>query len=265
MDIDQYLHRIGYRGDRTPTAETLRNLQITHLRAVPYENLEILAGREPSLEISEIFKKIVVARRGGWCYELNVLFANLLRALGFRLDMLSARIDWDGTLGPDGDHMILLVHLEEPWIADVGNARWSLEPLALDPAKSHREGERVYRFAVDGTTHTLMLADQGGPEQRQYVFELSPRREQDFSTVSRLKATSPQSRFTQGRLCSLRTKTGQITLSGTRIITVTHGERRERPLRDEQEGDEILCEQFRLVPNYCEGTPNIADKSVRTV
>src|SRR5258706_8881452 len=110
MDITAYLNRIAHRGPIEPTGETLRALHLAHLLAVPFENLDIGLGRPIVLDQAALFDKIVVRRRGGFCYELNGLFAALLRALGFEVTMLSAGVGRaGGGFGPEFDHLTLLV------------------------------------------------------------------------------------------------------------------------------------------------------------
>src|SRR4051812_31453470 len=110
MDIQAYLDRIDYRGPRDPTAETLRALHAAHLLAVPFENLNVAMGWPIALDEAALFDKIVVRRRGGFCYELNGLFAALLRGLGFQVTMLSAGVAREGGgFGPEYDHLTLLV------------------------------------------------------------------------------------------------------------------------------------------------------------
>ncbi|HET8677269.1 MAG TPA: arylamine N-acetyltransferase, partial [Blastocatellia bacterium] len=112
MDIKAYLERIDYGGPVEPTAETLVRLHRAHMLAVPFENLDIHLDRPVKLGDASLYSKIVESRRGGFCYEMNGLFAALLRALGFRVDMLSAGVTReDGSFGPPFDHMALLVHL----------------------------------------------------------------------------------------------------------------------------------------------------------
>src|SRR5437660_12879903 len=114
MDIQAYLQRIDYTGPLVPSAKTLRLLQVAHLRTIPFENLSIHSGEPIVLDDDALFEKIVRRRRGGFCYELNGLFAALLRALGFDVKMLSARVANDERIfGPDFDHMALLVTLAE--------------------------------------------------------------------------------------------------------------------------------------------------------
>jgi N-hydroxyarylamine O-acetyltransferase len=103
MEITRYLDRINYDGPLSPTAETLRLLQVAHLQAVPFENLSIHANEPIVLEDQALFEKIVRRRRGGFCYELNGLFAALLRELGFKVEMLSAGVANDkGVFGSHG-------------------------------------------------------------------------------------------------------------------------------------------------------------------
>ena len=128
MDIPLYLDRIQYYGSLEPNSTTLRRLQVAHLQTVPFENLDILFGRPLSLELGALFDKIVVRCRGGFCNELNGLFASLLKELGFAVTFLSIRdLHADGTYSPDFDHLTLMVECaDEPsvrWLADVGPRR----------------------------------------------------------------------------------------------------------------------------------------------
>src|SRR5262245_26488069 len=145
MDVAAYLDRIGYRGAVDPTAETMRAIHRAHMLAVPFENLDIALGRPIELSLPAFYDKIVVRRRGGFCYELNGLFGWLLGELGFSVVTLSARVFNAEELGPDYDHMLLLVRLEERWIADVGFGDSFLDPLRLDD-DGHVEGGRSYRI-----------------------------------------------------------------------------------------------------------------------
>ena len=144
MNTDAYLKRINYTGPLEPSPETLRALQVAHLRTVPFENLSIHAGEPIVLEENALFTKIVERRRGGFCYEANGLFAALLRALGFEVAMLAAGVaKSQGGFGPQFDHMTLMVTLDERWLADVGFGDSFLEPLLLDSRMEQVQGTRV--------------------------------------------------------------------------------------------------------------------------
>lgn len=249
MDVDAYRQRINYRGPLAPTAETLRKLQVAHLLAVPFENLSIHSGQPIVLEDGALFEKIVGQRRGGFCYELNGLFAALLRSLGFKVDMLSAGVeDGKGGFGPAFDHMVLMVTLEERWLADVGFGDSFLEPLLLDDRHEQIQGERAYRVVADGDHHlVLKQRDHSGEWKNQYRFTLQPYTYADYAEMCHFHQTSPQSHFTRARVCTRATAEGRITLSEMRLITTVFGSpRQERTLTSEEEYASVLRDHFGI-------------------
>lgn len=249
MDTSSYLDRIGYRGPLTPTAETLRALQVAHLQTVPFENLSIHARQRIVLGDEPLFDKIVERRRGGFCYELNGLFAALLRALGFQVAMLSAgAARADGTFGPDFDHMALQVDLDERWLADVGFGDSFRDPLRLDERREQPEPPRAFRIDEDGGHLLLQRQDgPGEPWQPQYRFTLQPHEFPDYAGMCHFHQTSPESHFTRGTVCSLATPDGRVTLSGMKLITTQGRERQERVLGSEEEREALLRELFGVV------------------
>lgn len=237
---------MGHHGPRDPTVATLRALHSAHMDAVPFENLDIVAGRPIVLEEEALFDKIVRRQRGGFCYELNGLFSALLRTLGFWVTRLSAGVlREDGTFGPDFDHMTLLVELEDRWLADVGFGDSFREPLLLDePDHQVREG-RVFRVAHDGRQGTMLMHKDGPAPPHGYRFDFGGHSFADYGEMCHFHQTSPESPFTQKRLCSRATPTGRITLSGTRLIITEHGRRQEREL-SEDEWRRALKEHFAV-------------------
>jgi len=247
MDVDAYLERINYRGPLAPTADSLRRLHVAHLLAVPFENLSIHAGEAILLDDDSLFDKVVARGRGGFCYELNGLFAALLRSLGFRVEMLSAAVARrDGSFGPEFDHMALLVGLEGRWLADVGFGDSFVEPLLLDERAEQRQGARAFRIDEDGGRLILLRKEAGGAWEPQYRFGLEPHTFADYAEMCRFHQTSPESHFTRGRVCSRLTPEGRVTLSGSRLITTTGGDRVERELSGDAERDAALLEHFGI-------------------
>ena len=250
MNIKAYLERINYHGSLAPNAETLRELQLAHLLAVPFENLSIHASQPIVLEDEALFTKIVERRRGGFCYEANGLFAALLRELGFDVVMLSAGVaNAEGSFGPDFDHMTLMVSLEQRWLVDVGFGDSFLEPLLLDERREQVQGSRAYRIVPDGAHLILMQRDGDDDEWKvQYRFTLQPHEYADYAEMCRYHQTSPQSHFTKARICSRATEEGRITLSEMRFITTSkNGGRQERTVTNQEEYAAILHEQFGIV------------------
>jgi N-hydroxyarylamine O-acetyltransferase len=248
MDISAYLERVNYRGSLEPNAETLRDLQLAHLRSVPFENLSIHADEPIVLNDEALFDKIVTRRRGGFCYELNGVFASLLRALGFQVEMLSAGVaNAAGEFGPDFDHMVLLVALDKRWLADVGFGDSFLEPLLLDERDEQVQGRRAYKI-VPVDDHLILTQREGSGEWRvQHRFSLQPHNYDDYAEMCQYHQTSPESHFTKARVCTRATPEGRITLSDLRFITTTNGERAERLLANEEEYANTLREQFGVV------------------
>ena len=244
LQVGAYLKRIKYSGPLTPTGVTLRDLHVAHLRSVPFENLSIHAGEPIVLEDEPLFEKIVTRRRGGFCYELNGLFAWLLRQLGFNVTMLAAEVmNAKGEYGLPFDHMTLMITLDKPWLADVGFGDSFIEPLRLETGLEHTQGDRRYRIDAEGDRFALLQRIGDGDWRTQYRFDLTPHKYADYFDMCRYHQTSAESPFTQRRLCSLATSDGRITLSGTRLITTSGGARHERDLDETDYGD-VLRERF---------------------
>jgi N-hydroxyarylamine O-acetyltransferase len=230
VDVTAYLGRIGYRGPQTQTAETLRALHLAHMLAVPFENLDIGIGREIVCDESRFLEKIIHEHRGGFCYELNGAFAILLRALGFNVTLLSARVAReDGSQSPEFDHLVLRVDLQESWLVDVGFGDSFVEPLKLEPNVEQPQFGRAYRLKCDGLDW-IFESQTGRTWKSEYFFTLQHRQLPEFAEMCRYHQTSPQSTFTQKSVCSLATREGRITVAGSRLIQTRNGVREERDL-----------------------------------
>ncbi len=248
MDITAYLKRINHAGSLSPTAQTLRQLHVAHLLTVPFENLSIHWGEPIVLDDEALFEKIAVRRRGGFCYELNGLFASLLRALGFHVVMLSASVmNGRGEFGPEFDHMTLMVTLDERWIVDVGFGDSFREPLRLAEGPEQEQGQRAYRIEEDGGGRLVLIErGDGGEWKPLYRFSCEPHVYKDYAGMCHHHQTSADSHFTQQRICSLATEEGRMTLSGMRLIITRGGERQERELENEKEYGEVLQTHFGI-------------------
>ena len=257
MDVSSYFERIGYEGTPVPTLDTLRAVHRRHMLSVPFENLDIHLGRTIVLDEAVIFDKIVRQRRGGFCYELNGLFAALLRRLGYDLDLLSARVANEaGHFGPEFDHLVLLVRLDDvQWIADVGFGDSFLEPLALNGQEQFSAG--MLYFVDSWREGLILLRKEDGEWSAKYVFTLQPHRFEEFASMCVYHQTSPNSTFPRARICSRATPQGRITLSGMRLIETVNGERTERVLESEEQYAQALVENFGII------LPNVNWKPLR--
>jgi N-hydroxyarylamine O-acetyltransferase len=245
---NRYLDRIAYAGPREPTASVLRGLHRAHLFTVPFENLDIALGRKIVCDEQSFLRKVIEQHRGGFCYELNGAFAGLLRELGFRVTLLSARVAReDGGHSPEFDHLTLRVDLDEPWLADVGFGDSFLSPLRLATATEQEQDGRRFRIVPqDGSVH-VERAEPGAEWKREYSFTLTSRRLEDFAGMCHYHQTSPESDFTRQSICSKAIPGGRITLSDRRLIITRNGEREERPLGSEQEWRSALEGHFGVI------------------
>ena len=115
MDVSTYLARIGFEEKVKTSLECLARLQAAHQHAVPYENLDVFLGHKKVLKVAELYKKMVVEGRGGWCCELNGLFCWLLQEVGFMVRMVSASyyIEEKQKFKEEFDHLALIVTISE--------------------------------------------------------------------------------------------------------------------------------------------------------
>jgi N-hydroxyarylamine O-acetyltransferase len=221
-----YLARIGAARPTRADAASLRDLQLRHLRAVPFENLSIHLGERIVLEESLLVDKIVQRHRGGFCYELNGAFAALLSALGFQVSLLAASVFKQGGPWPPFAHLTLRVETPEPWLVDVGFGDHSYYPLRVDTRAEQPDPQGVFQV-VEAEHGELDVLRDGEP---QYRVEPRPRELRDFAPTCWWTQTSADSHFTQRLVCTMLTPTGRVTLSDRKLIHTTDGQRTEDTL-----------------------------------
>jgi len=251
VNWDEYLARIGSGGREFGTGrEDLKVLQRGHLLNVPFENLDIHWKRQIVLEIEKFYEKIVGRRRGGFCYELNGLFNELLRHLGFKTRMISARV-FNGTVhGPEFDHAAIIVTIgEDEYLADVGFADFTAEPLrfAVDEEQVDPNGTFVIR-RFDAATFEVAKRD-GESWNSQYVFKDIARDLSEFAEMCNFQQYSPESLFTKGKICSVMTETGRKSLTDTKYIVAANHLRAETPVGTEADFNAILDREFDIRQN----------------
>ncbi|MFC9679726.1 arylamine N-acetyltransferase [Streptomyces sp. NPDC056948] len=259
--VDAYLRRLGAEPPAWPTVDALRELHLRHLRTVPFENLSIHLGEEIVLEEKRLLDKVVGARRGGFCYELNGAFGSLLAALGYEVALLAGRVYGDEErLGIPYDHLALRVRTVDggDWLADVGFGAHSHLPLAFGERGEQEDPGGTFRIVeagpdtagVRGGHDTVEAADlrvirDGRP---QYRLEVRPRALGDFVAGAWWHSTSSGSNFTRSLVCSRVTEDGgRITLSGRKYtVTAADGTREERELGTDEEVLGVYRERFGI-------------------
>ncbi|EPX63172.1 putative arylamine N-acetyltransferase [Cystobacter fuscus DSM 2262] len=246
MELGLYLQRMGYRGPLRPTLEALRRLHLQHLEALPFENLDVLGGRPMVLEEEALFDKLVRGGRGGLGFELNGLFAALLRTLGFQVTYLAARVSVAGEwpTAPGLDHLVLEVALEEKWLVDVGFGEAFDEPLPLVPGR-WPTGGRMFLLEPRGEEWGLAREEPDGTCPWLYTFSREPRRWEDFVARGQ-DYPPPGSPLRRELLCTRKTPRGRVTLRGERLLLSEGGHRVERVLGAAEEREQLLLSHFGL-------------------
>lgn len=211
LDLDDYLKRIGFDGERVPTADTLTALHRAHTTSIPFENLEIMLGRPIDLDLDSLQDKLIRHNRGGYCYEHATVFAAALERLGFRFTALAGRV----TLGADAKrprtHALIVVEFDDdrPWLCDVGFGRGPLEPIELIAGNEVDQDGWQLRLssAPLGAETEVFHPDEWTLWQRssvdgevrwldRHVFTLDPQYPIDYTVANHYVSTSPRSPFT---------------------------------------------------------------------
>lgn len=198
MDVQSYLERIGYSSSLEPSLSTLQNLHRQHILTIPYENLDIHLGRTLELDLEPIFNKIVLKKRGGWCYEMNGLFAWILGELGFEVQLHSGAVSRE-TLGAEseGNHLVLLVKLDQNYIADVG---FGDLPMVLPLQEGLYQHDFLTMYLSKDSERWVFHNHQYGGAKR-FDFTLQPYQLSDFARQCNALQTSPDSGFVRTTVC----------------------------------------------------------------
>lgn len=248
FDLHAYLARIGFTGATRPTLTTLAELHQAHVCAIPFENLDVLLDRPVHLETEAIQEKLVVARRGGYCYEQNALFLLALQQMGFEARGLAARVVIAQPPSvPPRTHMLLLVQLEEAfWIADVGFGGPTLSaPIRLlaDQVQSTPHGD----YQLQSLGEEWLLCQRHHADWLPlYRFDLVTQFPSDYLMANHFVSTWPHSHFRHHLLAARYLPDGgQLALENRRFSRYgTQPER--RTLDDLRALYQLLQDEFRL-------------------
>ncbi|XP_041038068.1 arylamine N-acetyltransferase, pineal gland isozyme NAT-10-like isoform X2 [Carcharodon carcharias] len=255
MEVGKYLARIGYRGPTEPTLENLMAIHHCHLLSVPFGSLAIHCGEGIVPELPRLYRKIVEERRGGFCYELNSLFAWLLEELGYPLRLLSGQVrsPITGRFGPPFDHLLILAQPGgRSWLCDVGFGRAFRTPLPLEAGRPQAQENGVFELGLEAGAWHLRRRQLGGQGAGDtlYRFTLEGRRREDFGPMCEYHQRSPSSVFACKAFCSLQLPQGMVTYMGRRLIETEYsagGERQVTTRLTEEQIPLVLRERFGIV------------------
>lgn len=253
MEKKKYLERIGIeKRNIDPDLKNLNLLQKQHLLNIPFENLDIHWKRPIILDTNNFYQKIIAAKRGGFCYELNGLFNELLKEIGFQTKIISARVSkGNNDFGEEYDHLAILSKIgEEEFLVDVGFGDFSAKPLKfiLDVEQIDENGIFLIRKNTDEYFEVVKKA--GETWQSEYIFKNVERDLSEFTEMCNFHQTSPLSHFTGGKLCSIMTENGRKTVTDKMFINTENGKRKEILINSEAEFYEVLEPEFGIEKTF---------------
>lgn len=241
--LTDYLSRIGYTGEVGADITTLTRLMQQQLRSIPFENTEVQAGRIPSMVPEDIVKKVINRRRGGYCYEVNGVFAMALTAIGFQWYFAGARPMFYPMRRPK-THMVVIVRVDgKNYLCDTGFGGYALRaPLLIEEGETVQDGDRFRMEHLDGEYVVSSLVQDEW--QRQYGFALQPQEFLEFSLANYFNATHPDTIFTQKKLAIMQTPKGRKILVDNELKLIEDGKLE----RLEVDYASALKEYFGLAP-----------------
>ena len=247
LDLEAYLARIDYSGERSATAEILRAMHRGHVTHIPFENLDIMLGKPIRLDLASLQAKLVHKRRGGYCFEQNALFAAALEQLGFVVTRLAARVRFGTDEVRPRTHMALKVEANgKSWLADVGFGGWGLlEPIALVDGEESKQGAWTFRLRREGE-EWILSCPQCPVSADQFSFTLQPQLPIDYEPPNHFCSTWPQSSFVQFVTAQLPLENVRIVLRGDELSTADASGVRTEKIEGDAGLLQVLRERFDL-------------------
>ena len=238
VKVEKYFKRIGLEMPETivPNGELLKKLHFAHCTTVPYENLDIIRSIPLRLDDEGLYQKVVEEGKGGYCFELNGLFAWLLRELGYKVTECASRYLRGESSIPMRRHRVLKVEATDGvYCADVGIGEVCPRyPLQLVEGIEQTQFDECYRFDKDAELGWVLMDLYKGQWRQFYSFTEEPQLPQDYVALSFYCEKHPDSPFIHAEMFSLKTDTGRITLDGNVYKEFNNGEVTVKELSDEE-------------------------------
>jgi len=253
MDTAKYLSRIGLSDVPAPTLPALFEIQKAHLYSVPYENFDILMGKRLSLCPDALYDKIVVNRRGGYCFELNELFGHLLRAIGYEVTDYFARFLNDEPEGviPKRRHHVLKVLIpgeKNAYLCDVGVGTGSpTYPIALVVNEPQDQRGNAYKMTRDPFLGWVLNVQKNGAWKPLFSFTEEPQLPCDFEAISYFCENAPESIFNKKEMLAMRMDGGRKTLDGNEFRRFENDTVAVKTIDDPVEKAKMIREWFGIV------------------
>jgi N-hydroxyarylamine O-acetyltransferase len=247
FSLQDYLARINYHGDTKADLGTLSALMRHQLFAVPFENLDVQAGKIVSLVLEDIADKILRRQRGGYCYEVNGIFSMALAALGIPYQFVAARPMFYPARRPR-THMAVVATVEgRQWLCDLGFGSYGIRaPMPMDSFDVEvQQDHDTFMLSKSEIGEIVLKAKVDGEWVNQYGFDLSRQEWVDFAPANYMNSTHPEAIFVKQYVVVLHNEQGRKIFSGDTFKNVQHGHTEKRQISP-LERSALLAEQFGL-------------------
>ena len=247
FDLQQYLKRIKFEGEIQLNLEGIKKLMQSQIFSVPFENIDVQAGKAISLIGDDIVNQIVTKNRGGYCYQINGIFSLMLQEIGLPHYYIAVR----PLVNPDPNaktHLAIIATIEnEEYLIDLGFGGNSIrEPLKLSEIGTEIQHDWDTFSLVKTDENEFLLQILIGKEWTNlYSFDLTPQRWIDFKPANYYNYSNPDSVFTQKLIVVLQNPSGKKILSKNSLKSVTNGITEIISFEDNQL-DTVLETEFNL-------------------
>lgn len=245
MNLQRYLDRIGFRGRPRMDLDTLNRIHRGHVEHIPYENFDVQFGRRLTRDPAAAFEKIVDRRRGGWCYEMNGLMGWAFEEIGFKVTRMAAGVmrvvRGDSAIG---NHLILRVDLDRPYLADVGFGDGLIEPMPLEVGTVR---QRQFEFALEEFEPTWWrFHDNVQARASSFDFQLSPADPALLDDRCTFLQTSPDSGFVLNAVAQRHLPDGRFAMMRGKVLTFIDRDVTTHEIANAREYVETLAHTFAL-------------------
>lgn len=244
---EKFLERINYEGTLDPNLSTFFELHECHVRTVPFENQDVQNKVKVQLDLPHLIQKVVVNRRGGFCYELNHLFYHFLKRMGYDVKMISARTYDEEELGPEFDHLALIISVDDRfWLADVGFGDLFVTPIEIVSNKVQFDGRNYFKLESVGESWLLLMSKDGVQFERKYQFSSISRTIDAFNAQCHWKQYNPKSYFVKNSIATLPTRKGRKSIFNEKFMVKNGNERHDTLVKSPEHLEEILDNEFDI-------------------
>ncbi len=243
MEVQKYLKRLAMEKS-SPTLDYLSFLQLNHMEKIPFENLDVTRKVSIELDLGRIYNKVIGRHRGGYCYELNGLFQQLLTELGFNSHLIACTVNKPTGWAKPDTHAAIIVQLDQPYLVDVGFGDSVRQPVPLT-GEERSDVSGTYR--VNQTAEGLYDLQRYEEQEWKILYRFSELSKQigEFKEGCIYNQISPDSSFTHGDIVTIATKTGRITLNGLSVTETNNGQKSKWDLTEEDK-NQFLKEVFQI-------------------